>query len=527
MAVPSNQYVPVRPKQYPKSRDALSVDAKFWRSFKAKPPSQLIGAVSNINFCPAPPHDFAVTSSTRVTIYDGKTCEVKKTISRFTDVAYSGAFRADGQLIVAGGETGIVQVFDAGSRTILRQLKGHKRAVHWVRYSLQDKLHVLSGSDDNTVRWWDVAAQEPIQKLEEHTDYVRCGASSPASADLWATGSYDHSVRIWDVRTSKSILQLQHGAPLEDVLFFPSGGLVATAGATEVKIWDILGGGRLLHVLGSHQKTVTKLCITTPQVSGSGIMGTSPRLLSASLDGHVKVFELEGYKVTHAARYPDPLLSMDISPTCTTMAVGMASGKLTIRQRPNAVAKEDAIEAPSTQLSQPGGDITRTQKPLNPNNFRYFLRGRSEKASESDYVMARQKRPSLAKYDRFLRSFQYKDALTAALSTSDPTVVVAVMEELVARSGLVSALSSLEAPTVEVLLSFLSKYTTIPRFSRLLVPLTLKVIDLYANIFGSSPAIHHQVSLLRERVALEVRLQVSLQALQGVIQPLMHASVRT
>lgn len=46
---------------------------------------------------------------------------------------------------------GLRQVFDVNSRTLLRQLKGHKRPVRVARYAL-DRLHVLSGSDDATVR---------------------------------------------------------------------------------------------------------------------------------------------------------------------------------------------------------------------------------------------------------------------------------------------------------------------------------------------------------------------------------------
>lgn len=46
---------------------------------------------------------------------------------------------------------GLRQVFDANSRTLLRQLKGHRRPVHVARFAL-DRLHVLSGSDDATVR---------------------------------------------------------------------------------------------------------------------------------------------------------------------------------------------------------------------------------------------------------------------------------------------------------------------------------------------------------------------------------------
>lgn len=92
-------------------------------------------------------------------------------------------------------------------------------------------------------------------------------------------------------------LVIQHGKPLEDVLFFPSGGLLASAGGTDVKIWDIVGGGRHVQTLGNHQKTVTKLAISAPRESSSGVEEDAPRLLTSSLDGHVRVFDLSNFKV--------------------------------------------------------------------------------------------------------------------------------------------------------------------------------------------------------------------------------------
>lgn len=83
-------------------------------------------SVTSINFSPVSPYDFAVTSSTRVQVYSSKTHQPKKTISRFKDIAYSGSFRQDGKLIVAGDATGMIQMFDVGSRAILRSFKGHE-----------------------------------------------------------------------------------------------------------------------------------------------------------------------------------------------------------------------------------------------------------------------------------------------------------------------------------------------------------------------------------------------------------------
>jgi U3 small nucleolar RNA-associated protein 15 len=55
-------------------------------------------------------------------------------------------------------------------------------------------------------------------------------------------------------------------------------------------------------------------------------------MLAGSLDGHVKVFELNDFKVTSASKYPAAVLSMGISPDCSLLAVGMADGMLSVRK---------------------------------------------------------------------------------------------------------------------------------------------------------------------------------------------------
>lgn len=70
---------------------------------------QLIGAVSSIDVCGAAPHDYCVSAGTRLHVYNGATSAAKRQFGRFKDRAYSGSFRQDGRLIVAGGEDSVVQ----------------------------------------------------------------------------------------------------------------------------------------------------------------------------------------------------------------------------------------------------------------------------------------------------------------------------------------------------------------------------------------------------------------------------------
>ncbi len=46
----------------------------------------------------------------QVLLYNGRTNTLERQITRFKDIAYSGCYRSDARLLVAGGENGIVQV---------------------------------------------------------------------------------------------------------------------------------------------------------------------------------------------------------------------------------------------------------------------------------------------------------------------------------------------------------------------------------------------------------------------------------
>ena len=106
-------------------------------------------------------------------------------------------------------------------------------------------------------------------------DYIRRVVPSPSSNDLVLTGSYDHTLQLWDMRCPGSaVLEFNHGAPVEDLLVFPSGGTCVSSGSHWVRVWDLLAGGKQLLSFSNHQKTITSLCFD----------GNHERLLSGGLD---------------------------------------------------------------------------------------------------------------------------------------------------------------------------------------------------------------------------------------------------
>jgi len=244
--------------------------------------------------------------------------KIQRSYTRFTDEAYSGRFRKDGKLLVVGEKTGFLKVFDVTSKAVLRQIKGHTSAVKATVWAA-DGLHMISGSDDKKIKVWDLGTEEMIWESSHfggHSDYVRCLSANPMSHDLFASGSYDHSVKLWDTRQPAATHSLPHNFPVECCLTTMSGTLLLSAAGSAIQVWDLVGGGKLLHTFNSHQKNVS--CMTFD--------GTGSRLISGGLDGHLKIYSLHTMETCFGLRLNTPVLSVGISTDNMKLVVGHVDG---------------------------------------------------------------------------------------------------------------------------------------------------------------------------------------------------------
>jgi hypothetical protein len=119
-------YQPIVPGKHAKpAPEKHSIESRYWRSFKSPVFVKEYAPVTSIHFAQSKPHRYAVTAATRVHIYAPRTQKITKTIARFKDVARSGFIRDDGKLLVAGDDSGLIQVsywsfdFEAGVFTPL------------------------------------------------------------------------------------------------------------------------------------------------------------------------------------------------------------------------------------------------------------------------------------------------------------------------------------------------------------------------------------------------------------------------
>ena len=74
------------------------------------------------------------------------------------------------------------------------------------------------------------------------------------------------------------------------------------SGGNEVRVWDA-ATRKLLSKLSQHHKTVTCLSLASE----------NRRLVSGSLDKHLKIYDIDTYSVVHSMDYLSPMLSVAVA----------------------------------------------------------------------------------------------------------------------------------------------------------------------------------------------------------------------
>ena len=450
----------------------------------------------------------------QVTIYDPLTLQATRTLSRFKDVALSVSFRPDGRLLSSSSHDGVIQTFDTSSRMILRTYTGHVGPVWSVCHS-KSFSSLLSAGDDLTVRLWDVSSQAEVASYTGHKDYVRAVREEADGHNLLISASYDGTVRGWDRRLPPDTActwMLQHGAPVNAFALIPSSAASASlslisAGDVSLKAWDLRYVSSStpalapVRELSSHQKAITALCLDP----------SHSRLLSASLDGFVKVTHLPDLQPLSSLKVGSPILACGLSPDATVLAVGTVDGTLTLKQRP----------------APPPAPAPRPLPRMG--SHAWFNRGAHSSPSPltpQDSSAHAPRRPVLQAYDVYLKRFQYHAALDAALRTNRAVVIGAMLEELIDRGGLQVAVGGRDEEGMKALLGWLLMYVSHPGYMGVALDVMGVVLKVYGAVVGESRVMDEWVRRVEEKVKDEVAVMEHMMRMRGAMELLWRGTER-
>ncbi|HLO83496.1 MAG TPA: serine/threonine-protein kinase [Nostocaceae cyanobacterium] len=191
------------------------------------------------------------------------------------------AFSPDGQLLASGSWDKTIKIWDVKTGQEISTLTGHQLKIHAIAFSPQGNI-LASGSSDRTIRLWSLQnftnpelknhpGHKLLGTLAGHTWAVLAVAFSP-DGQILATGSDDNTIKLWEVNTGQLISTLVgHSWSVVALAFTPDGEtLISASWDQTIKLWRVSTKAEIATLCG-HGDSVNTIAVNpVDQLIASG-----------------------------------------------------------------------------------------------------------------------------------------------------------------------------------------------------------------------------------------------------------------
>ncbi|MBN3870961.1 hypothetical protein [Nostoc sp. JL33] len=255
------------------------------------------------------------------------------TLQGHSNSVNSVAFSPNGKTLASGSNDNTIKLWDVGTGREIYTLQGHFSNVYSVAFSPDGKI-LASGSDDTNIKLWDVTTRGQIRTLQAHSAWVLSVAFSP-DGKILASGSCDRTIKLWDVTTGRQIRTLQvHSSNVNSVAFSPDGKILASgSNDTTIKLWDVTTG-RQIRTFQAHSDWVRLVAFSPDgKILASGSDDKTIKLWDVTTGGQIRTLQGHSDWVRSVAFSPDgkTLASASFDNTIKLWDVGTAREIYTLK----------------------------------------------------------------------------------------------------------------------------------------------------------------------------------------------------
>jgi len=196
-------------------------------------------------------------------------------------------------------------------RSKIRTFKGHSGPVNSVAFSPDGKL-ALSGSDDNTLKLWQVSTGRELRTFKGHSFHVTSVAFSPDGK--LASSSDDYTLKLWQVSTGRELrtFTFNGSSYFYSVVAFSPDGTLALSGSDDntLKLWQV-STGRELRTFKGHSDNVYSVAFSPDgKLALSGSRDLTLKLWEISTGRELSTFKGSANTIMSVAFSPDSKLAL-------------------------------------------------------------------------------------------------------------------------------------------------------------------------------------------------------------------------
>ncbi|KAF3231314.1 WD repeat domain [Orbilia oligospora] len=238
-----------------------------------------------------------------------------------SDVAWS----PDSKTLATGSDDKTIRLWELKSGRMIRILKGHHNYVYCLNFNPQGNM-IVSGSYDEAVRIWDIRSGNCQKTLPAHQDPVS-GVDFIRDGTMIVSCSHDKLIRIWDTNTGQCLKTLveEELPPVSCVRFSPNGKyILASTLDSSIRLWDYLrDGGKVLKTYLGHVNAKYSIF--------SAFSRDGKYIFSGSEDSAIYIWDVQTKEVLQVLRsHEDVVLGISAHPSENLLVSSSLDGTVKI-----------------------------------------------------------------------------------------------------------------------------------------------------------------------------------------------------